>query len=62
MKALDTIIPEINGCFRAFQQNAEVLRDKGNKSAGMRARKVSSQIALLMKEFRKLSVAATKEA
>ena len=62
MKALDTIITEINGCFRAFQQNAEALRDKGNKSAGMRARKVSSQIALLMKEFRKLSVAATKEA
>ena len=43
-----------------FAENAELQVVKGNKAAGMRARKAALELSKLMKEFRKVSVEATK--
>ena len=42
----------------AFKVNAEAQLTKGNKAAGLRARKGALTIMKLMKEFRKASVEA----
>ena len=46
--------------FAAFAQNAEAQAEKGNKAAGARARKSALNLMKAMKEFRKVSVEATK--
>lgn len=45
----------------AFNKDAEAQVVKGNKAAGTRARKAALELSKLMKEFRKVSVAAAKE-
>ncbi|EJW92405.1 Histone H1-like Hc1 [gut metagenome] len=45
----------------AFQRDARLQNDKGNKAAGQRARCVSLQIEPLLKQFRKLSLTASKK-
>ncbi len=42
-----------------FRENARNQLDKGNKSAGLRARRASLDLEPLLKRFRKLSLAAS---
>ena len=45
----------------AFVKDADAQVVKGNKAAGTRARKAALQISKMMKDFRKLSVEASKK-
>jgi hypothetical protein len=53
-------IEKINAEIAAFQKDAALQAEKGNKAAGMRARKAALNIAKMMKEFRQKSVEASK--
>ncbi|WP_289764415.1 histone H1 [uncultured Duncaniella sp.] len=53
MKDLTAKIQEI---WNEFSKDATLQAEKGNKAAGMRARKASLSIDKMMKEFRKISV------
>ena len=44
----------------AFQKDAALQAEKGYKAAGQRARCVSLEMEPLLKQFRKLSLAASK--
>ncbi len=44
----------------ALLQNARSQMEKGNKAAGLRARRVSLDIEPLLKQFRKKSLAASQ--
>ena len=57
MKAL---LDKINANIELFKVNAEAQVVKGNKAAGARARKAALEIMKDMKEFRKVSVEASK--
>ena len=62
-KTIDTmkeLVAKINEAFEAFSKDAELQVEKGNKAAGTRARKASLELEKLMKEFRKESLAASK--
>lgn len=54
------IIEKINAQIDAFQANANLQLEKGNKAAGVRARNAALELSKLMKEFRKVSVEASK--
>ena len=54
------LVDQIKEQYEAFAENAELQVVKGNKAAGMRARKAALELAKLMKEFRKVAVEATK--
>ena len=55
------LIEKINAEFEAFSKEAELQVEKGNKAAGTRARKSSLDLEKLLKEFRKVSVEASKK-
>ena len=55
------LVESINATIAEFQVNAEAQVVKGNKAAGARARKAALELMKDLKEFRKESVAATKE-
>lgn len=55
------ILTKIQELYVAFNEDATLQCDKGNKAAGMRARKASLEIEKLMKEFRKISLEETKK-
>ncbi|MBQ7222683.1 MAG: histone H1 [Bacteroidales bacterium] len=55
------LVAQIQAEFEVFQKNAEAQVVKGNKAAGTRARKAALNLAKLMKEFRKVSVAEAKK-
>ena len=57
MKAL---VDQIKAEYEVFAKNAEAHVEKGNKAAGARARKAALNLMKAMKEFRKVSVEATK--
>lgn len=54
------LIEKINASYEAFKSDAELQVEKGNKAAGIRARKASLELEKLMKEFRKTSVEVAK--
>lgn len=54
------LVEQINAEIAVFQKNAEAQVVKGNKAAGLRARKAALNLKDLMVEFRKASVAACK--
>lgn len=54
------IVNKIKSLYEAFEKDATLLSDKGNKAAGTRARKTSLDIEKAMKEFRKASIEASK--
>lgn len=54
-------IEKINELTAAFQTDAALQLEKGNKAAGSRARKASLELDKLLKEFRKLSLEADKK-
>ena len=54
------LVAKIDEAFEAFSKDAALQVEKGNKAAGTRARKASLELEKLMKEFRKVSVEASK--
>jgi len=57
MKAL---VDQIKAETAAFAKDADAQVEKGNKAAGARARKSALTLSKLLKDFRKVSVEATK--
>ena len=57
MKAL---VDQIKAEYEVFVKNTDAQVEKGNKAAGARARKAALNLMKLMKDFRKVSVEATK--
>ena len=54
------LVDQINAECAVFAENAAAQVEKGNKAAGARARKAALNIMKLMKDFRKVSVEASK--
>lgn len=52
---MENLLTKIDEAWAAFKVNAD-KREKGNKAAGVRARKVSVELAKLLKEYRKVSL------
>lgn len=59
-QTMKEIIEKIQETYTAFQKDAELQVENGNKAAGTRARKASLELDKLMKEFRKASLEASK--
>lgn len=57
---MEELIAQIAEAYGAFMKDAALQAEKGNKAAGTRARKASLAIEKLMKEFRKVSLEASK--
>lgn len=54
------LVEELNGLYADFTKDANSQVETGNKAAGQRARKISLEIEKKLKEFRKVSIAETK--
>lgn len=54
------LVEKITTAMAAFEKDAAAQVETGNKAAGMRARKASLEIEKALKEFRKVSVEASK--
>lgn len=54
------LIEKINASYEEFARNAASQLEKGNKSAGVRARKAALKLIKDLKEFRKVSVGYEK--
>ncbi|MBO4370730.1 MAG: histone H1 [Paludibacteraceae bacterium] len=57
---MEKLVKEIEALMGEFLKNAKDQVEKGNKAAGMRARKESLDIEKKLKEFRKISIEASK--
>lgn len=57
---MQNLMNQIDQQIEAFSQNAKLQVEKGNKAAGTRARKAALELSKLLKEFRKVSVEASK--
>lgn len=60
-KEMKELLEKIEVAVAAFTKDATAQVESGNKAAGTRARKASLEVANLMKEFRKVSIEASKE-
>lgn len=58
---MKNLVTKIEEQMAIFNDNAKAQLEKGNKAAGTRARKAALELTKLMKEFRKVSVEATKK-
>jgi len=58
---MDKLIEKLRTDSSAFFSDAQSQLEKGNKAAGMRARKLSLDLEKSLKEFRKKSVEASKK-
>lgn len=58
---MNELIEKINAQIEAFQADAKLQVEKGNKAAGTRARKTSLELAKLLKEFRTISLEESKK-
>ena len=54
------LVDQIKAEYEAFAKNADAQVEKGNKAAGARARTAALNLMKLMKDFRKVSVEASK--
>lgn len=54
------LVENLNQLFAEFTKDAALQVENGNKAAGTRARKSSLAIEKALKEFRKVSVEASK--
>ena len=54
------LIDKINSEFESFTSESTMQSEKGNKAAGTRARKSALELSKMFKEFRKVSVEASK--
>ena len=50
------LVEKINATYASFAKDAEAQIEKGNKAAGLRARKAALELMKDLKEFRKVSV------
>ena len=57
---MKTLVEKIKAEMALFVKNADAQVEKGNKAAGVRARKSALELSKLLKEFRKVSVEAAK--
>jgi Histone H1-like protein Hc1. len=57
---MKNLMPKIEEQIAIFSENATLQVEKNNKAAGTRARKAALELSKLMKEFRKVSVEASK--
>lgn len=57
---MNNLLKKIDAQIDAFSSNAKLQLEKGNKAAGTRARKSALELSKLLKEFRKVSVEASK--
>ena len=57
---MKNLVEKITAEYEVFASNANAPVEKGNKAAGTRARKAALELSKLMKEFRKVSVEASK--
>lgn len=55
------LVENLNQLFAEFTKDATSQVESGNKAAGTRARKTSLAIEKALKEFRKVSVEASKK-
>lgn len=55
------LVAQIQEQFEAFQTDASLQVENGNKAAGGRARKATLELTKLMKEFRKVSLEESKK-
>ena len=58
---MQELINKIDAEIAAFQADAKLQAEKGNKAAGTRARKAALELTKLLKEFRKVSVEESKK-
>lgn len=58
---MNELLVQLQMKMEAFMKDAMLQSDKGNKAAGQRARCASLEIEPLLKQFRKLSLAAVKK-
>ncbi len=58
---MKSTIEKIVPLMETFQKEAMLQLEKGNKAAGTRARKAALELTKLLKDFRKVSVAADKK-
>ncbi len=58
---METLVNKIKENIELFVANAEAQVSKNNKAAGARARKAALDLMKDLKEFRKASIAKTKE-
>ena len=58
---METLVEKIKKEWEVFETNANAVVEKGNKAAGVRARKASLELTELFKEFRKASIDAAKK-
>lgn len=57
---MKTLVEKINTTYEAFAKDADAQVEKNNKAAGVRARKAALELMKDLKEFRKISVEASK--
>lgn len=57
---MKNLVENLNQLFADFTKDATLQVENGNKAAGTRARKNSLAIEKALKEFRKVSIEATK--
>ena len=57
---MKTLVEKIKTGMDDFIKNADAQVEKGNKAAGIRARKTALELTKMLKEFRKVSVEAAK--
>ena len=57
---MNELIAKIKELSNSLLEDAALQAEKGNKAAGTRARKAALELSKLMKEFRKVSVEASK--
>ena len=57
---MEKLLNDIKAKVEEFIKDADLQAEKGNKAAGMRARKASLELEKLLKEFRKVSIEASK--
>lgn len=55
------LLTDLNKLFEEFKTDSNLQLENGNKAAGTRARKASLAIEKALKEFRKVSIDASKK-
>ena len=61
MTTVNELYETMNNLWEDFQTNHKTFTEKGNKSAGARARKAVGEIKKLVTDYRKASVTESKQ-
>ncbi len=59
-RIMKELVEKLAALYAAFEKDSKAQVENGNKAAGTRARKASLEIEKAMKEFRKVSIEASK--